>query len=61
MNLFLVNGGLGGGVNDLRGGLLSAFRRCGIVYYLVRVSGRLRLLLHCDLALGWLYDDAHFV
>jgi hypothetical protein len=27
MNLFLVSGGLGDGVNDLRGGLLSAFRR----------------------------------
>ena len=61
MNLFLVSGGLGDGVNDLRGGLLSAFRRWGIVYYLVWVSGRLRSLLHCDLALGWLYDDSHFI
>jgi hypothetical protein len=49
MNLFLVSGGPGHGVNDLRGGLLSAFRRWGIVHYLVRVSETLRSLVHCDL------------
>jgi hypothetical protein len=62
MNLFLVSGGLGDGVNNLRRGLLSAFRRWGVFYYVIRVSGRRRRSpLHYGLALGWLYDDLHFV
>jgi hypothetical protein len=61
MNLFLVSGGLGDGVNNLRRGLLFAFRRWGIVYYVMRVSGRRQSPLHYGLALGWLYDDSHFV
>jgi hypothetical protein len=63
MNLFLVSGGLGGGVNDLSMGVyvcISALRDLFIIW--CRVSGRRRRsVLRYDLAFGWLYDDSHFI